>query len=230
MHRKTVPTILVPAILALAVAALPGCGPAQEPAGQEQEAPRPAATPGGVLAPAPVEVLLGVDPAAPPEALGRARAATKELLTTLKGKLVAAMQQGGPANALGVCHDVAQEVARSFQEQDLAIRRVTLKTRNPNDAPDPWEAELLRQLEQAKAAGTMPEEVAQVLEDEHGKRILRYAKPLLVGKACLACHGDPAQMRPEVKEKLAELYPADRATGYREGDLRGIVSVTIRLD
>ncbi len=228
MNRKTLSIVVSFLFLVPAVALLAGCGPRQETAGNAGKTA--AAAPAREPAAAPVEVLLGVDPAAPPAALERARKATKELLATLKGRLVAAMQQGGPENALAVCHEVAQDIAASAQEEGLKIRRVTLRVRNPKDAPDSWESELLRQLEQAKAAGTMPDEVAQVLEDEHGHRVLRYAKPLLVGKVCLACHGDPEQMKPGVRQKLADLYPDDRATGYREGDLRGVVSVTVDLD
>ena len=37
---------------------------------------------------------------------------------------------------------------------------------------------------------------------------------------CLACHGEhPAEA---VRERLAALYPEDNASGYREGDLRGV--------
>ncbi len=231
-HRNpsTLVLLLTAAVLLLLAAWAPGCGPGGTEPGAGGAATPAEEAPAAEEAAPPVEVLIGVDPAAPPEALERARAAAGELLATLKGKLVAAMQKEGPAGALAVCHDVAQKVAASFQQDDLAIHRVSLKARNPADRPDPWEAELLRQLEQAKAAGALPGEVAQVLEDANGHRVLRYAKPLVVGKACLACHGDPAQMKPEVRERLAELYPDDRATGYREGDLRGIVSVTVRLD
>jgi hypothetical protein len=35
------------------------------------------------------------------------------------------------------------------------------------------------------------------------------------------CHGLEDQITPDVKSQLAELYPEDRATGFKEGDLRG---------
>ena len=43
-------------------------------------------------------------------------------------------------------------------------------------------------------------------------------------KLCLGCHGK--SIAPEVKAKLAELYPEDKATGFSEGDLRGAFVVT----
>lgn len=45
---------------------------------------------------------------------------------------------------------------------------------------------------------------------------------------CLQCHG--TAINPEVSAKLNELYPHDKAVGYREGDIRGAFLVTSKLD
>jgi len=42
---------------------------------------------------------------------------------------------------------------------------------------------------------------------------------------CVNCHGDSASLAPEIKERIARDYPADRATGYLPGQIRGAVSV-----
>ncbi len=44
-------------------------------------------------------------------------------------------------------------------------------------------------------------------------------KAVPTGKVCLSCHGET--VAPEVEQKLAELYPDDKARGYKEGDIRG---------
>ena len=44
-----------------------------------------------------------------------------------------------------------------------------------------------------------------------------------VGEVCLKCHGE--NIDPAVKAKLGELYPNDKATGYKLGDLRGAFTV-----
>jgi len=51
----------------------------------------------------------------------------------------------------------------------------------------------------------------------------RYARPIFIKKGCLKCHGNPEDAPPEVIEK----YGADRAFGYKVGDVRGIVSVKL---
>jgi hypothetical protein len=40
---------------------------------------------------------------------------------------------------------------------------------------------------------------------------------------CLQCHGEA--LAPEVTQALAARYPDDRATGFREGQLRGALSI-----
>jgi hypothetical protein len=52
----------------------------------------------------------------------------------------------------------------------------------------------------------------------------------MVASPCLACHGDPEAIDPQVKRLLAERYPDDTAVGYKPGDLRGAVSVSVLLE
>lgn len=51
----------------------------------------------------------------------------------------------------------------------------------------------------------------------------RYARPILVKKGCLKCHGDPKNAPKEVIEK----YGDQKAFGYKVGQVRGIVSVNL---
>jgi hypothetical protein len=47
----------------------------------------------------------------------------------------------------------------------------------------------------------------------------RYMRPIFVQSACLTCHGET--LSTELQAALDQRYPADHATGYRVGDLRG---------
>lgn len=168
-------------------------------------------------------------PAIPEEALERARTAGKALGSDLMGQLMEELAKGGPAEALKVCSEVAQDVAASYSGDGLWIRRVSLKVRNPADRPDPWEEEQLERLETLNRDGKLPPEVAAVVR-EGGQPMLRWLKPIVVAEACLQCHGDPESFDPKVRRVLAERHPDDEATGYQVGDLRGAVSVKIVLE
>jgi integrase len=52
-----------------------------------------------------------------------------------------------------------------------------------------------------------------------------YVEPLATAPMCLACHGE--SIEPAVAAKLAALYPDDRATGFRAGELRGLAWVEV---
>jgi hypothetical protein len=123
-----------------------------------------------------------------------------------------------------VCSEVAPQIAREHSRDGLGVRRVSLRTRNQDNAPDPWEREQLTRLEAEAASGVRPEETVARTDRE-----LRLLRPIFVAGACLACHGEPADLDPGVRRLLAERYPDDRATGYRSGDLRGAVSVRVSL-
>ncbi|MDA8259608.1 MAG: DUF3365 domain-containing protein [Betaproteobacteria bacterium] len=60
---------------------------------------------------------------------------------------------------------------------------------------------------------------------EGGKRTLRYMKALPTQGLCLNCHGGPDKITGEIKARLTELYPADKAVGYSEGQIRGALTV-----
>lgn len=165
----------------------------------------------------------------PPDALQEARVASQHLADDLMGKLFAGLDVGGPASAVEICSDMAQARTSDFSTPDLTLRRVSLKYRNPADAPDLFERDQLKRLEELRAQGDMPDEVA-LIGDYGGQRYLRYMKPIIMARRCLTCHGRPDQVPEEVRTLLEERYPGDRAMGYREGDLRGAVSVMLRLE
>ncbi len=42
---------------------------------------------------------------------------------------------------------------------------------------------------------------------------------------CEQCHGTPDKLGPGVAERLTQLYPDDRGTGYEVGQIRGAMSL-----
>jgi hypothetical protein len=159
------------------------------------------------------------------------RAAARELLTSLRTTLEKQLAAYGLAGAVFVCADTAQDLSDTVAaRQGIGIRRVSERWRNPKDEPDVYELTVLALFADALRETTLTdqsEHAGVVIED--GARVFRYMKPIRMQGMCVACHGQPARMDPAVMKALAERYPADRATGYAVGDLRGAVSVRIPL-
>jgi hypothetical protein len=157
------------------------------------------------------------------EARGVASAMPPKLLGVLKEEI----DKGGPASAIGVCRDKAPKMAKAASEKTgWAIRRVSLKNRNPKAVPDAWEEAVLREFDKRAAAGEKPTSLEKgevVMAD--GKKMYRYMKALPTQDLCLNCHGTPDRISPEVKAKLGELYPNDKATGYHAAEIRGAVTI-----
>jgi len=156
----------------------------------------------------------------------KAMAATADFGKALKTELTGAMQSGGPLAAIEVCNTRAPGIAETVSlEQGVEVSRVSLKNRNPDNAPNDWQASVLRtfeeRIEEGEDAGSL---TWQKTVEVDGQQEYRFMKAIPTGAVCLACHGK--NIDPAVTAKLAELYPEDKATGYSEGDLRGAFVVT----
>ncbi len=160
------------------------------------------------------------------------RSAAKGFMTELKGVLVANMKSGGPVKAISVCADTAQELTKNYAEKvKLNLRRVSLKARNPKDKPDEFEKEVLIKFDEMRLNNELkPETEIFEIDEINGKKAIRYMKPIVTKTVCLNCHGDDNHVKPEVQKLLKEKYPDDPARNYKEGDVRGAISIVKFVD
>lgn len=163
-------------------------------------------------------------------AVTESRAIVGAFMAELKGELEAAIRTQGPVEAVSVCQRVAPALAaRLSQESGGKVARTSLKLRNPANAPDAWERQVLERFEQMRQQGSDPmalEHSEVVSIDE--QKVQRYMKAIPTGSICLLCHGQ--DIDPDVQEALKRLYPQDQATGFSPGDIRGAFTVTRPLN
>jgi hypothetical protein len=154
----------------------------------------------------------------PTETVERARALTK----TFKGNLMEALTESlndGPAETIGVCAVMAPEIAADLSVDGVRIGRSSHRLRNPaNESPD-WVRPLIEEYRR-EAPGAEPRSVR--IDDA----TVGYVEPLYVGQPCLVCHGEAVPE--EVQQEILAVYPQDEATGFREGEFRGVIWVEIR--
>ena len=158
-----------------------------------------------------------------------AKAAIQELAGALQAELKGAMQAGGPVAAIGICNTQAMPITQKTAiGQGMLLSRVSLKNRNPANLPNKWQTVVLEDFEQQKAAG---QDIGSLVWSEtvnvDGIQEFRFMKAIPTGAVCLSCHG--TALSTEVSQVLADLYPEDRATGYREGEIRGAFVATRKL-
>lgn len=117
-------------------------------------------------------------------------------------------------------------------KEQFYIRQVSDEYRNPNDKPNYSE---LKAIEYFKTHPNAREywEVHKM----HYSNVLNipslksthifYARPLITKKSCLKCHGEPYKDVPAgLYKELVKKY-SNRAFGYKEGEVRGIISLVI---
>lgn len=153
---------------------------------------------------------------------------TQAFVKQLGGAMQKEMKAGGPVAAVKVCSELAPQItAQISREKGWMVTRVGTRVRNPMlGMPDAWEQNVLAKFQERADKGESFEKMAfaEIVEEPNGK-YFRFMKAIGVQGQCLACHGDPAGMKEEVKALLQERYPHDQAKGYKAGDLRGAVSI-----
>ena len=158
---------------------------------------------------------------------------SEQFIKQLGGHLKKEMQANGPVQAINVCKEIAPEIANQLSiENGWSVSRVTTKTRNSLlGTTDMWERETLAEFEAAAAKGEKYSEMKKTaVVDEDGQYYFRYMKPLAIKPVCLTCHGSEDQIPAPVKAELEKLYPFDQAKGYKQGELRGAVSIKQPMD
>ena len=151
------------------------------------------------------------------ERLALSRDATAQLGQELTAALLSALGTDGPVEAIGVCSIEASPIAaRLSGEAGARIGRTALRIRNPENAPDEAAREVMEAFARDLAAdATAPPEHFETRPDGSA----RYMSAIVAQPLCVTCHG--SEIAPEVAAAIAGHYPADQATGFAVGDLRG---------
>ena len=160
--------------------------------------------------------------------LDLSRSASQALIKQLGQSLKAAMSQNGPASAISVCKNIAPGLANKLSvENGLQMVRVSERPRNPMlGLPDSWEQQTMIDFAKRLSAGEVFDSLERYeVVDEPLGQFFRYAKPLETKAICLVCHGTESQIPAEVRTQIQTQYPHDRATSFKLGEIRGLISV-----
>ena len=135
-----------------------------------------------------------------------------------------ALSEGGVIHALEFCSIRAVPLTDSAATvMNIDLKRLSDKPRNPMNTADIEELKIIGQLKRAHASGTA---IDPIMVGTANGAIGYY--PIVIQPLCLNCHGIPErEINPETAAVIAQLYPVDKATGYKLNDLRGMWKVTM---
>ncbi len=137
---------------------------------------------------------------------------------TLRNALTSAIAEKGFVHAISFCNEAAYPITSVYQQEGLIIRRASDRYRSPENKAD--------SLERIALARFVTDKSPRIIRTDEG---VHYVKPIIVQGMCLYCHGVPdKEIKPEVLAAIREKYPNDQATGYHEGELRGLWHVVFK--
>ncbi|MFQ5428419.1 MAG: DUF3365 domain-containing protein [Thermodesulfobacteriota bacterium] len=102
------------------------------------------------------------------------------------------------------------------KKEGYIITFSAIKARNPQNAATPFEARLLAKFKAARDFRKFW--TVTMVQDRAYSRLI---KPVFAAKSCLVCHG-PREKRPAF---IVKRYPADKSSGFKEGELMGLISI-----
>ena len=137
----------------------------------------------------------------------------KNLVTNLTQKI----SEKGPENALEFCNVNAIPLTKQLEDQhNVMIKRVSDKNRNPDNAANETERKYIYFFKEQLA-------LKQKLEAKFDNGVF-YA-PITTNSMCLQCHGSEKDIKPATLAKIKSLYPNDKAIGYQENEMRGLMVI-----
>jgi hypothetical protein len=173
-----------------------------------------------------------VDPTAPEARSYRSAGeyAIDRLVMTMITDSSRAVANGKEVDALATFHlkDVPKKNGTvAGLPRITALKFTSLKLRNPDNAPDFADSAALQEVKTQLAGGVPPRILVQRIERPGGASEWRVYKPLANIRQCGSCHGSMDEMSPELREAIQKKYPKDEANGYRVGEWRGLIRVTV---
>lgn len=103
--------------------------------------------------------------------------------------------------------------AALLKRSEISIKQTSLHFRATYNMPDEYESAVLKKFATGAKDQSHTEETVV-----NGKKVLRHMVPVYIAKSCLNCHGDPAGSLD---------VSGHKREGYREGDLRGAISIVV---
>ncbi len=143
---------------------------------------------------------------------------------TLGEALQKAIKENGAEQAIDFCNHEAMKITDSLSKAEGAIiRRIAKKYRNPKNEVNPVESKIFKQYIMEWLSGVTLK--SKIAIDENGHPV--FYKPIITNKNCLTCHGTPGETMPQnLADKIADLYPNDKAINFEDGHPRGMWAIT----
>ena len=164
-------------------------------------------------------------------ALQKAKHAVHKLHTLLSSTVKTKYRQEGPLSAAKFCALESYSKIKEMNKKlgsNISIKRVSFFNRNPNAYPQKDEVNILKAFDLIeRSAAYMPKEIVQAMGYDTYKV---YFPATMSSKTCKKCHGEKSIVNPKIQKLFEDNYPYDKAYGFKSGEVRGAVVVTVKIE
>ncbi len=144
----------------------------------------------------------------------------KNTFKVFKSNIQTIAAKDGLPGVVDFCHENAEKITDSLGKlHNVVIKRTSHKLRNEKNKPDADSQAVLENYLKLQETQKPMEPVVKKAADGY----VHFYAPIKLKKECLKCHGTPGQeVSDEIYNLIKSKYPNDKATGFKEGKLRGI--------
>lgn len=147
----------------------------------------------------------------------------QEMQRVLLQNVAQAIQKGGTDFAVSFCNMRAPQLTDSISKRHYTtVQRLTDRNRNPEN--------YLKTATDSMAWEKITTGERYFIEQEQDGNKYFY-KPIFVAMpTCISCHGNANDIAESTHKIITNKYPNDKATGYKQGDLRGMWKILVQKD
>ena len=154
--------------------------------------------------------------------------ASSEFESILKKELKQAKKDGGTKAMTDFCIDksvkILEEINKKYGSK-VSIKRISLNNRNEKAKAMNSETNILQSFDLIqKSDAYLPNQIVQIVDDNTYKV---YSPIEMKSRDCKKCHGLDKKIDKESKKRFSQVYKNDNGYGYKSGEVRGAVVVTI---
>jgi len=137
-----------------------------------------------------------------------------------KGKIESIGKAKGLPEVVNFCNKNAVLLTDSIGKANhVVMTRTSHKLRNSDNKPNADQQAIIENYLETQEKHE--ELTPMVMKDDEG--YVHFYAPIKLKKKCLQCHGQPGkEINDMVLKVIKDNYPGDKATGFKEGELRGI--------
>ena len=154
--------------------------------------------------------------------------ASDEVESVLKKELKKAKKDSGTKGMTDFCIDKSVKIIEEIDAKygpKVSIKRISLNNRNEKAKALDSETNILQSFDLIqKSDAYLPKQIVQIVDDNTYKV---YSPIEMRSRDCKKCHGLEKKVDKESKKRFSQVYKNDNAYGYKSGEVRGALVVSI---